>query len=164
MEFAQQTARWEETSGAITKRDGCPQTYAHYVQVEDEEAAFFVEDFDTIRKDVPRTHAASFVQTDLSQLVAKSENMAEKTASGMLQLNGGTGIGILSAGQERAPCTSTVDSCTSEVAAVTMSAADMSLDRVLKAYVARNHNPGYAQVACDVLLQFALALLFLTHL
>lgn len=145
MDFAQQTARWEETSGAITKRDSCPQTYAHYVQVEDEEAAFFVEDFDTIAKDVPRTHAASFAQTDLSTLIGKSEKMAEDTASGLLHLSGERG-GILSEGA----CTSTVDSCTTKVTAVSMSGADVSLSRVLKAYVARNHNPGYAQVLCAV--------------
>ena len=125
MEFAQKTTVWETRSCACDKRDDSPQSYAHYVHIEDEEAAFFSEDFDTIGKDVPRTHAGSFTHPDLNELIAKSEAMIENTSNGGVPK---------------------VAESTKDSGGELTSAVDLSLSRVLKAYVARNHNPGYAQV------------------
>jgi hypothetical protein len=47
---------WEVLSGADKKRASSKESFAQYVAHSAEEAGFFEEDFETIKKDVPRTH------------------------------------------------------------------------------------------------------------
>ena len=93
-------ASWEVASGADKKRATSKQSFAQYCAHSEEQAEFFKEDFETIRKDVPRTHGKSFDNVELRELVEGAE---------------------------------------------TSTAGDESMVRVLTAYVARNHQPGYAQ-------------------
>ena len=62
-------ASWEVASGADKKRATSKQSFAQYCAHSEEQAEFFQEDFETIRKDVPRTHGKSFDNVELRELV-----------------------------------------------------------------------------------------------
>jgi Ca2+-binding EF-hand superfamily protein len=120
---------WESSSGADKKRSSSKETFKQYVRHSEEEAGFFAEDFETINKDVPRTHGTHFRST-----------MCCTVCSIRLPLLNDKYNAFFKGKSFDQPSLRDL-----VLAAEDTVAGDEQMRRVLMAYVVRNHSPGYAQ-------------------